>query len=1158
MPEKTYQTTLLIRGDSKNAVRSIDLTRKELERLTGASTQSATASQKFTAAFGRADKAVGKATRSFSGLQGLIGALGLGKLVSETIQAADTYASLQGQLRLVTDSQEELNAVYSDALRLSNETGVATEATVNLYARLARSTEELNLTNAELLTITKAVNQSFVVSGSSAQEAASSALQLSQGLAAGALQGEELKSVMENNAALTTALTEALGINRGELKQWGADGKLSAEVVSKAILSMSDDIEADFNKMPVTISRVWQAVTNDVQDALGQVDTSELTDGIEDLREVISTPEFKRSITDISSALLSIVTAGAKAITAVTGVTRFVSESFASLSGLAADDMPRMAERIDELRSRLESFEATSRGRVTPAIRKMRTELAELEAVYELNLELINSTTAAEGRSADSKKKVTKSTETYISTLEASKAQQLKNREEIEKGNRTLNAMRAETQGLISDLKFEIEALELEGRALALATAERQLSTNATAAEREEILRLTGVLYDKQQAEAEAKKSIDDLAKGNQDAAKAATAAWEESRDTLSDFFFEFARDGLGAFDTLVDGFKAMIVKMIAEAAANRIILGIGTAAGGMGFSGFANAAFQSIGVPQIPGGGAGPAGGDLLSSIGGILQGSISGLGDTLTKTLFQFGLDNTASILKDAGAVFFPGAQGTTQVLAGAGLSAGAGIVGGIAGDAVFGDTSGLGSTGGALVGTVLGGPVGAAIGGFVGSGIEKGLSEVFGFGQNNGNNSGRATFDLATGELSAQGVGKSFDQANVDQVAASVQQIAQFAQAIGGSNFAGEFEVGNRSGIQFGDRNFGTDEEAFNRFAFEEVIKQATNVSDVVKELALDFDGSAEELAEYATAIAQIDDITANASDQARELAFSYSDSTEEMVKHAQALTAVDGLTVDLDQSLRDLVFGFSGTNEQLVTFGSAIAALSGLSGVNTAAQAIEEFTAVQPSLLEVYAFQTTAINNLIRDYDGSAESADRLANALQQNKVLAYEYALAIQEIGTQIGLASEDQAEYIRESILSEEQLREKRLKERNDLTEALGSLVDPQEVEATAARILDLNRQVFNSLSEDEQRRQADQFASVAEFVGSETQSILKRALDGLTTDQADINRQVNTLLRDAAAEFQRAASDSVQAANIQLVASQNFANWVQQLPAADSSERAA
>ena len=181
--DKTYQTTLLIRGDSKNAVRSVQLTRDELERLTGAQRSGTTATQSFAAAFGKANAAVGNATRSFSSLQGLIAALGIGKLVSETIEAANGYASLQGQLKLVTGSQQELNAVYDRSLALANATGQTTEATVNLYARLARSTEELNLSQDQLFDITEAINQSFIVSGASAQEASSAILQLSQGMA---------------------------------------------------------------------------------------------------------------------------------------------------------------------------------------------------------------------------------------------------------------------------------------------------------------------------------------------------------------------------------------------------------------------------------------------------------------------------------------------------------------------------------------------------------------------------------------------------------------------------------------------------------------------------------------------------------------------------------------------------------------------------------------------------------------------------------------------------------------------------------------------------------------------------------------------------------------------------------------------------------------
>ena len=265
------------------------------------------------------------------------------------------------------------------------------------------------------------------------------------------------------------------------------------------------------------------------------------------------------------------------------------------------------------------------------------------------------------------------------------------------------------------------------------------------------------------------------------------------------------------------------------------------------------------------------------------------------------------------------------------------------------------------GGLAGTVVGGPIGAAIGSFLGSGLEKGLSNVFGFNQNNGNNQGFTEFNLATGSRNSQGVGKSFNQENVDASSALVDALATFSQAIGGSKFSGRVEIGNNSGISFVGRGpagqFGQDADAALAFGFREIIREATNLDEALKPLILSFRGSGEEIAQFAT----------------------------------------------------------------------AVTTLSENSKVNTVTRAIEDFTRVQPTALQAYDDQIVRINRMIDELDGSSESYARLAQTVAENKAGAYEFALAIQQIGQQMSVVTADQARYIRESVLSSEELRSVRI-----------------------------------------------------------------------------------------------------------------------------------
>ena len=215
----TYQARLEIGVDSRGAKSNVDQLDGSLQRVTksgnAASTstkkmgnESQRASRKVRAASNSVDR-LARSARNFIGVS--VGGFTAALAIRETVRAADTYANLRSQLRLVTDDQEALNRVYADTFQLAQDTRQDLESTINLYARLARATEEVGTSEADLLTITRAINQSFIVSGASAQEASSAILQLSQGIASGTLRGEELNSVLENSPRLARAIAEGLG-----------------------------------------------------------------------------------------------------------------------------------------------------------------------------------------------------------------------------------------------------------------------------------------------------------------------------------------------------------------------------------------------------------------------------------------------------------------------------------------------------------------------------------------------------------------------------------------------------------------------------------------------------------------------------------------------------------------------------------------------------------------------------------------------------------------------------------------------------------------------------------------------------------------------------------------------------------------------------------
>ena len=96
------------------------------------------------------------------------------------------------------------------------------------------------------------VNKQFVIGGATAQEQSNAMIQLTQAMAAGALRGEELNSILDGAPGIARAIEKYMGIAEGSIKTVAQEGKVTAEVVKNAMFAMADETNAKFDSMPKT------------------------------------------------------------------------------------------------------------------------------------------------------------------------------------------------------------------------------------------------------------------------------------------------------------------------------------------------------------------------------------------------------------------------------------------------------------------------------------------------------------------------------------------------------------------------------------------------------------------------------------------------------------------------------------------------------------------------------------------------------------------------------------------------------------------------------------------------------------------------------------------------------------------------------------------
>ncbi|EBJ2408427.1 tape measure protein [Salmonella enterica] len=223
--------------------------------------------------FNRADKAASSLTSSFGSLSRVATYLMAILSVQQVSQYADAWTTLNNKLANALRPSEQLVDVTERVFNITQQTRGSLDATASLYARLERATREYGTCADDLAKLTTIINQGFVVSGATAQEAENAIIQLSQGLASGALRGEEFNSVNEQGNRLIVALADSMGVGIGQMRQMAAAGKLTTDVVVNGLLSQGVTIGNEFANTTTTISQALQVAGNNITKFFGENST---------------------------------------------------------------------------------------------------------------------------------------------------------------------------------------------------------------------------------------------------------------------------------------------------------------------------------------------------------------------------------------------------------------------------------------------------------------------------------------------------------------------------------------------------------------------------------------------------------------------------------------------------------------------------------------------------------------------------------------------------------------------------------------------------------------------------------------------------------------------------------------------------------------------
>lgn len=193
---------------------------------------------------------------------GLFAGLATVATVKKAIDLSDELTLTVARLNNVNDglqtTAELQERIYQAALRSRGSYMGMMQTVASLKAQTGDTFSSVQ----EAVEFTELLQKQFKIAGTDATGIASTMYNLTQALSTGVLRGQDLNIVMSNAPQIAQRIARHMGVTVGQLKEIAAKGQVTSDVVKAAMLGAADDINQQFEKMPMTFGDAVQKLKN--------------------------------------------------------------------------------------------------------------------------------------------------------------------------------------------------------------------------------------------------------------------------------------------------------------------------------------------------------------------------------------------------------------------------------------------------------------------------------------------------------------------------------------------------------------------------------------------------------------------------------------------------------------------------------------------------------------------------------------------------------------------------------------------------------------------------------------------------------------------------------------------------------------------------------
>ena len=312
------QINVKIVGSSNGAEQALDRVARKAEQALGKSISNSLDSvrNKAQKVFGVEIPGLMNAAKSgaaFAGAAMGIEAAGraLKDMAVSAVKTTDQLTQLRARIDLINDGSQSTAEIMDKVFSAANRSRGSFLDMADSVAKLNLLAKDAFTSNDEAIYFVEQLNKQFKIAGAGVQETTSAMYQLTQAMAAGKLQGDEFRSIMENAPMLAQSIAQEMGLSVGQLKEMSSQGLITADIIKNALFASAEETNAKFAEIPMTFQDIGTKLQNDLIAAFQPV--------MEELGNMTSSDAFMSVLNELAFSFKVVAAAAQVSIAIIKG-----------------------------------------------------------------------------------------------------------------------------------------------------------------------------------------------------------------------------------------------------------------------------------------------------------------------------------------------------------------------------------------------------------------------------------------------------------------------------------------------------------------------------------------------------------------------------------------------------------------------------------------------------------------------------------------------------------------------------------------------------------------------------------------------------------------------------------------------------------------------